>query len=347
MKPKIIYLFNSAIRPLYKENLLKILALPVGCITQFRYTSKCHVPKDLDIKSLDNSECIIVFVDRFSDSTYTYYPIRKGKIISTASGVGRIFLKCRLDEYCTVNDPVKFTAGLKNNLKGSPELTDKDPNNSNDGYYIQSGNDLNNDLIIDSESWEKTINQIMKTKSLSDNKSIFLKIFLENLHKNKSKIKFNCDGEAMLKAEAPYLINLLYFDPEQGKIKKQIVVDIKSPLVSNGPTRFNVGAQSDLLNITFETQKALQPTSSIVNLLIKDGEKEEFSADIRVRISSLNMLLGTVFYGVIISLLIFFENSLLISNTPWSIVLELMKWGIAFRIFYKLGNLSLPNLPLK
>ena len=345
MKPKIIYLFNSAIRPLYKENLLKILALPIGCVTQFRYTSKCHVPKDLDIKYLDNSECIIVFVDRFSDSTYTYYPIRKGKILSTTSGAGRIFLKCRLDEYCTVNDPIKFTNDLKNNLKGYPELTDKNPNNSNDGYYIQSGNDLNKDLIIDSESWEETINKILKTKSLSDNKSIFLKIFLENLHKNKSKVKFNSDGEAILKAGEPYLINVLYYDQEQGKIKKQIIADIKSPLVSNGPSRFNIGAQSDLLNITFETQRALQPTSSIVSILIKDGEKEEFCVDIHVRISSLNMLLGIVFYGVIISLLIFFEKNLLILNTPWSIVMELMKWAIAFRIFYKLG--SLPNLPSK
>lgn len=342
MNPNIIYLFNSAIRPLYKENLLKILALPVGCVTQFRYTSKNNVPTDLDIESLVSSECIIVFVDRFSDSTYTYYPIRKGKVLSTKSGGGRIYLKCKLIEYCNVKDPVKFTSELKKNLTGSPELTDKDPNNSNDGYYIQSGKNLSDDLIIDSESWKSTIDMISNTKNLYNDKPIFLKIILESLSGNKDKIKFNDAGQAMLKSDASYLINVLYNDPEQGQAKKQIIVDIRSPLVNHEATKFNIGAGSDLLSISFETEKGLQPTFSAIKLIIKDGEKEEFCVDIPVKISSLRMLLGTIFYGVVFFLLIFTEKILSISSAPLSIAMELMKWGIAFRVFYKLGRL--PNL---
>ena len=93
MGSSMIYLFNSAIRPLYKGNLLATLFLPYGWTNEYRYscsTQRRNVSEDFidDVKKLWGKEdAVIVFINRFgkdasNNDAYEYYPIRRARFLS-------------------------------------------------------------------------------------------------------------------------------------------------------------------------------------------------------------------------------------------------------------------------
>ena len=175
MKEKILYLFNSAARPAYKENLHKILALPVGGKVQFRYSIEYHVPPGLG-NIPPKCKSLIVFVDRYSEGGYTYYPIRTATVIKTVERQNRFFLECRLSEYCGTNNPELFTKNLRETADKAPELTKGDPKVSSDGFYVQFAKEISDNLITDPNQWFNTVQRISRTKAFKDDHTAFLKL---------------------------------------------------------------------------------------------------------------------------------------------------------------------------
>lgn len=43
----LLYIFNSAFSPTYRDNLLRIMSIPSGNIVKFRYTTKFYVPENI------------------------------------------------------------------------------------------------------------------------------------------------------------------------------------------------------------------------------------------------------------------------------------------------------------
>jgi len=81
-----IYLFNSAYRPLYTRNILNTIFIPPGGINEYRYSVRGN---DIHIAPGSCSEfknapagipIVIIFIDRFGRSGYEYHPLRKGRL---------------------------------------------------------------------------------------------------------------------------------------------------------------------------------------------------------------------------------------------------------------------------
>ena len=308
MDRNILYLFNSASRPLYKDNLYKILALPVGAVTQFRYTTEHHVPPELISRPLKGVESLIVFIDRFSEGLYTYYPIRKGKLLEASKVGDRLFLKCRLGEYCGVDNTQRFTSAIKGAAKGIPELTDGDPENTKDGYYMQLGEKIKDELKTDVDCWLTSVKGISQTKGFRNEHTAFLRISLKNNSRGKSEIFHGHDGSAVLKAGKPYSFEILYYDPEKGEVDKSITFSLQEPLKSYGLEQFDLGALTERISIPFGAGKALSSVRTSINFIVKCRQSEIYRIVLPAEVSSRHLLWGTALYATFIFIIIIFEK---------------------------------------
>ena len=339
MSSKVLYLFNSALRPVYRENIYKILALPYGCKTQFRYSIEKHVPEELISKSLPGLDCIIVFIDRFSKNSYTYYPIRKGEILNAWSEGGRFFIECQLSGYCRADNQEQFTNILKNKAKGSPELTNNDPNNIQDGYYVQLGEDVNKILKTGDECWQTTVESISETQSFDISSTAFVKISLSDKNNIDDNILPNDDEVFYLTAGKTFDLKIIYFDPEKGEGNKLIKASFPSPLKSLDTTQIKLGGVVDSINFEFETDKSLHSKSASIALEFLVGDEQVYVINLPIKTSTRNLIFGTIFYGILFFVFILCEKVFFPSNKVVSVMCELIKWIIVFRIFIKLGNI--------
>ena len=238
MKRKILYLFNSAARPVYKDNLHKILATPVGGNILFRYSIKYHVPPRLgDVPH--KCESLIVFVDRYSEGGYTYYPIRKATVLKTFRNQNRLFIECRLSEYCGTDEPIFFTNKIREIGDRSPELTNDDPAFNDDGYYVQFTNDITDSLITDSERWFHTVQSISQTTAFKTDSSAFLKLSIKRSKREQHEIILGNEGLAFINSGESYSLDIFYYDPDKGRIEKNLAISFKEPLEKNGKYSVN------------------------------------------------------------------------------------------------------------
>ncbi len=130
-------LFNSAIKPTYLENVFKIFVTPLHSKITMRFSQK-NMPSKLDIK---NEKCLIIFIDRFNPGEYKYIPLRFGQITSINheiyKGEKRFFIDITLKKYCNVINQINLFEILVQNNSKTPRLQNYDPDNVDDGEYIQ------------------------------------------------------------------------------------------------------------------------------------------------------------------------------------------------------------------
>ncbi|WP_420127267.1 hypothetical protein [Longimicrobium sp.] len=112
---EILYLFNSASRPLYEINVLNVLAAPQGATTVHRYQQE-HVesgiwtggkkpqlrPQRLSLWNVVGrlqrvTEVVFVFVDR--GPPLRYHPLRKGSLYHTWKRDGRLYLRVQWHDF--------------------------------------------------------------------------------------------------------------------------------------------------------------------------------------------------------------------------------------------------------
>lgn len=82
---KVLHLFSSSQRPLYKQDNINVLCYPSGSILHFRYDKKWVDTRIIenDLDSFENKEAIIIIVDieeRNGEKFPLFFPIRKAKI---------------------------------------------------------------------------------------------------------------------------------------------------------------------------------------------------------------------------------------------------------------------------
>jgi len=343
MADKILYLFNSASRPTYKDNLYRILALPIGGVIQFRYTLDYSVPQDLR-QELKGYEALIVFVDRFSKKAYNYHPIRRGKVLEDNRIQNRLIIKCQLLDYCYTNDIEEFTKLLKKTIRGIPELRKRDSRITSDGFYVQLGTRPGDAIINDSERWHEIVDSIYQTPAFNSDPTTFLKLSVKS-EKAKSLTLRGNDGVAFIKSDNTYSLEIFYYDPDMGKIDKNIAISFKEPLEKYGPDRYNLGAISDLLSIQFKARKALSSLRTSIDILFESQGKEKYRLTLPVKIPSWSLLSGIIFYSVIGFLTFIVPKICSLSGGNWSLIFEVMRYLILVRLFIKFGTLL--GLPFK
>jgi len=177
-----IYLFNSAFRPLYQENLLATLFLPYGWTNEYRYRcspQRRNVSEDFatSVERLQGKEdAVIVFINRFgkdrnNNDAYEYYPIRKARFLSCRKDGQQLYARVRLLDFVFAKDISDFAQQLiaKLSPKNLPKLTNNNPEELNDGYYAIYADSVFDDrsrFISGDDAWENCVRAISKTRHL-------------------------------------------------------------------------------------------------------------------------------------------------------------------------------------
>ena len=161
-----IYLFNSAFKPTYFENVYRLVGLPQSVHVDMRYTEGVNAPGVNTDSTMKDRECIICYVDRFAD--YLYYPFRKGTIRSIKRDQGRVFYNVELAEHCHSDLPDAFTKLIKTSVNASPRLTKDDPACDEDGLYCVDGPDSGHLINVHGNSWSKAVNQIYASTTFKE-----------------------------------------------------------------------------------------------------------------------------------------------------------------------------------
>lgn len=342
MTSKVLYLFNSGLRPLYRENLQNIIALPSGCTRRFRYSLENQCPPDLEPSELTDQRGIIIFVDRFSEDSYTYHPLREAKILKAYKAGGRIFIDCILENYFCSNDPKRYTELLKASIPGVPELTDGNPENPNDGYYVALGEEIvEKSLMSGSDCWDGIIRALSMTNLLAS--FTFFKVELNNIKNDKPLETSKSDGRITLNPDSSYELRVHYFDPEKGIGNKSFKIKPNNIVAQHDETEIKIAAPEDIVQLSIETGNIYRKVLSSLNLEVSLGVEESFNIELPIKISALYFWGGIVLYSFFIFYLIVLKEYTSQPPEFWSIFLEGLKWAAGMRVLIKIG--SFPQLP--
>lgn len=203
-----IYLFNSAYRALYQENLLATLFLPYSWVNEYRYRCSPEMrnvsetfKKDVE-KHQGKEDAVIIFINRFGkdkdgDYKYEYYPVRKALLLSCGEEYQQLYVRVQLLDFVYPNDTNSFENQLVEKLDplNLPKITKNNPKEPDDGYYAIY--DKNNSIFKDKglfkfgeNAWSDCVDAISKTeyfKSSENNQFVFAKAELWE-HSPKYKI---------------------------------------------------------------------------------------------------------------------------------------------------------------
>jgi hypothetical protein len=335
---RVLYLFNSAIRPVFRENVQKILALPSGNWTRFRYKLREQAPDNLCDFSLVDRECYIIFVDRYAERDYVYYPIRKGIVKSAIVEDDIIFIDCELNEICFTEKNKDLTKSLRTHLNNPPRLIDGDPTNTNDGFYAQVSIKDVRYILEDNDKWKNTVESLLKTKSFNDIEDPFIKVSFSKEKYRKGKIITN-ENHLLISSGDNYKINIFYHDPKKGAGNRRIKVFFGDTLRCNYNSDIRIGASNDLISLNFRSISDFRFSYSSINISVCKEDDCSFYLDIPIKTQSYRIIFGSLFYGLLFILFLFLEKYMTDIPLEYSLFFEIAKWAIAFRVFLKLGQL--------
>jgi hypothetical protein len=292
---------------------------------------------------LTGMNCLIVFVDRFHAGSYKYYPIRKAKVISTFTKDNRFFIKCSFGDYCIVENYDDFTNDLKQTVDGVPELVRDDPNNINDGYYVQVGKGINN-IICGNNYWWKIADEISKTSQLHKDHMPFVKITISSESLGLDEVLPKQSDIITIESEEVYKINIFYYDPEKGSNDKTILLKLKQPLICLESEQINIGALTDNISKSFESGSAftLRNIRSSIEIGVFCKEKNLYTLNLPIQVSS-QLLVSYILFWAAILVGVIILHEYMEPRSFLSTITEVLKWIIGFKIYLTFGKK--PDIP--
>lgn len=224
-----IYLFNSGFRSKYITNVLNTLHLPEGTNNEYRYSvynDRSFVDPEL-LSSLSNDEeVLIIFIDRFSEGGFKFYPMRKGNLYQTQSDEGKLFFKVTLRDYFFPNDLEQFNSRLNEVFKDKiPRLNiNMKPDDDGTGFFAFRGESIISTMECIKFSWRETVKILSSLQAFSDENFIFTKSTILN-SKNKTIAPKTIKGDNLfsLKVNSQYTYVIDYYFPKQVSDKDSCV----------------------------------------------------------------------------------------------------------------------------
>ena len=339
-----IYLFNSAIKETYIENVYRLVGLPQGVYIDVRYTEATNAPGvETDI-AIKGSDCIVCYIDRFAER-YQYFPFRKGTIRSIKREHKRVYYSVELKEHCHTQNPKEFTRFLQAANPVAPRLNGE-PTNSNDGIYCVSGPDAPG-VHVEGDSWAKAVDQIYGTRSfLAEAPALF---FVDIAQKGKRP--HGSRNGLRLHANTEYDISVHYRYPyERGDgAARRILVRMGSEL----NRELSVGSPSDRLILPISLPPLDFSAGAIVIETTMDtpgsgGGLVRYTATVPFRTSAwrANLILFGLLFLIAFLGEFFKADWNFYDRGAWGATFyEFLKFGIViWAVFKYRGKLSLPGL---
>ena len=282
-----IYLFNSAFRPLYRTNILNTLYLPTGCINEYRYSMQHTDPAFsqeakgtfFNKKQVKPHEKVtVVYIDRHGQSGFVFHPVRRGKLESFHFDNDQIYYRVRLLDYIYPKDVNEFQDVLQNTIGTDklPRIKDNNPDIIGDGFYaLQSKDTLNTrNALLGNRSWVNSVEAIANTTAFGRpivEKIVFLRIKLTKEGRNaplKPSIK-NDDDVFILKRNKGYKLNYVYRFPYQDSnpnAVSNIEVCIGNELIAKSMLQIPIEGRNNRKLLSIKVKKSVKEMFSNINL---------------------------------------------------------------------------------
>ncbi len=225
-----IYLFNSGLRNEYSVNVLNTLHLPVGMDNQYRYSSYTgydHVDNALTTGDHSDKDVLIIFIDRYVENGFKYYPLRKGKLICSERIESKIYFTVKLLEYYAVEDIDSFNIAFSKEFAGRvPVMAQSNvPEDQGPGFFAFEGRDICTSFKVSSYSpWFTNIQRLSKAKIFAEAFTIFTRVDIQKSNKKSAKIKKIEGADRIhLEVKETYKVKYHYYFEIQEKEKDSYV----------------------------------------------------------------------------------------------------------------------------
>lgn len=155
-----LYLFNTASRPLYLSNVLNTLYLPTDAINTHRWQQSQVDEAIPDPCTALNTgtECTIVYAGLSDDAEPVYVPLRRGRLARPPKLIdGRFFFDVLEGDYLSAVDPAAYREALMQVLEGHrpPRRPHEESN------YVIRGSEVDTSLLtVGPDAWRQTVDAI-------------------------------------------------------------------------------------------------------------------------------------------------------------------------------------------
>lgn len=238
----VLYLFNSASRPLYAVNVLNVLAAPRGATTVHRYQPEYVSPSvwaadekkprlhpqrlgTWDLIGVGRrwweggaTEVVFVYVDR---DTWRYHPLRRGILHRTWSRDGRYYFRVQWLDFLAAKTKAQASAAVSALI--ATAVQGKGPRKKDDGgegFYAVTGRGIGRngsaDLTTGDDAWRSAAENLAGTAAYTaaaDRRVVFLRTELQREAGEQASvaIKRGMERQAVQK-NVTYELRISYLD---------------------------------------------------------------------------------------------------------------------------------------
>ncbi len=305
MDNKLIYLFGSTSRPVYRENNINALCFPQGFIMHYRYDEK-WVSKEIisNIDNLRNYETLIVFVDTTDGDIPHFYPIRKAKIkkIEIDGDFYHFYIEL-FGEWVDYRE-----SGKLDKLKEyDPLIKDIEENPTSENPKFVSIDTLNDEIKLseDSPAWTSIIEKIGNKEPFKN--VLFYRI--DDIYEidSRESLKITNFGETKagytVKSGKKYNMELSFNygkEPPEEALTDRLIASIDENLCSAIPNELRLGFRADRQDIYLNIKESLQDSMTYLIIKFKEGKVEGPNVTIPIKVTYNRLTI----YGLVILFLI-------------------------------------------
>jgi hypothetical protein len=163
-------------------------------------------------KRYRKEDVMIIFIDRFADGGFKFYPLRKGTLVKINKKEAKVYFTVKLLEYYAVSDISSFNTRLKNVFAPTiPKINPNgDPNIDGLGLFAFKGMDISKEFTVCDNPWTTIVEKLSDLNVFSEGFTIFTQAELCKANANDSTIR--CSE---LVKRKNYRVNLGYYFKEQ------------------------------------------------------------------------------------------------------------------------------------
>jgi hypothetical protein len=298
----VLYLFNSAYRPLYLTNVLNTLGFPQDCVNEYRYKhsgdSRQIAPALYStLSSIRRSEeCVIIFIDRFAEDGYVYYPLRRAGFVMYRDVNEYVHFRVQLGSFIYPRDLAAFNRDLKQALgpQGLPTLTGGDPRNTRDGNYAIQGASIfgNSDQYqVGNPAWNSAVEALVHTQALSTTPQqapVFLMVEIQDQQKQRTAVPALESNASLYKLDKNKYYELMatYRFPRQRTeqtARGQLALAFGDSL--KGQATLSIDTHANSVTIPFIARRYAEEASGVLTIgpVPKPGEPEILLGNFELR----------------------------------------------------------------
>jgi hypothetical protein len=301
--------FSSGSQRRYRDDIVRAMAMPIGCELTFRYRVKylaLAVQESLKAGRLGPADQVLIcYLDQSErNKPVDFIPVRFATLIEAPVIGDFVVLRMRVQRFAFAADFDAFNHEVHIRSAEVPKW----PSDVNEQFAIGAFWVEVNDYpksVVESNAvsdWQVTVGQLLKRKDFSSSGPFYQVVMLQEL-KSKTAIAM-VDGQYGLKAACEYELLIDHFLPVQGNTSYQLETALSGGGLTfiTGPT-MQIDSPYDRHWLRFKTLEPLRDERAVMTVNKKaSGEDSAVQFDLPIRIEG--RLRMAVLVGIFVGLLL-------------------------------------------